>query len=99
MARPKRTPLPGSTPREQLRNKVLRDIETERQAQDAKWGGPDHDDEHDTEDWCMYIRKFVKRAEYDADELGSRGRQHLIRIAALAVAAIESIDRTEAAKV
>lgn len=75
-------------------DKILNDVIVERHTQDAKWGGPDHDDEHDVEDWCMFIRKHARRAESAANESGlAAGRCHLIRVAALAVAAIESIDR------
>lgn len=34
---------------------VYREVREERRAQDAKWGGPTHDDEHVERDWLDYI--------------------------------------------
>ena len=64
------------------------DIVKERDRQDEKWGGPAHDDRYSLDDWHGYLRQHIA-------ELGVRGeaRQVLVEIAALAVAAIESIDR------
>jgi hypothetical protein len=75
------------------RDLVLADISAEREAQDAKWGGSDHDDDHADSDWLCYIRKHAARAE----ESHAVFRQQMVRIAALAVAAIESFDRYEEA--
>lgn len=71
------------------------DIAAERRAQDAQWGGPEHDDQHAGADWLRYIRKQVDRAE-SARTL-SEGRSRFVKIAALAVAAIEHHDRFAAA--
>jgi len=81
---------------------VFNEIKVERVRQDAQWGGPDHDDKHDGYDWVRYINRQTSRAldallhprTAEADEY----RQRLVKIAALAVAAIESHDRTRLAK-
>ena len=66
-------------------------IETERAAQDAKWGGPEHDDAHQMNDFIAYITKHAGRA---VDAKSHEVRDHMIRIAALAVAVVEKIERS-----
>lgn len=69
------------------------DVIYERHAQDNEWGGPDHDDEIYADGWHRILLRHVPflldgralpRADY---------RQRLVKIAAVAVAAIESYDR------
>lgn len=69
---------------------IFHDIDTERAVQDAKWGGPEHDDKHVIGDWVGYIRDHAERAQFGRM---SESRRQMVRVAALAVAAIESIDR------
>lgn len=73
--------------------KVFVEIREERARQDLKWGGPEHDDGHNRDDWITCIRSHTTRAT----PLGSRGedtfRGQLVRVAALAVAAIQAQDR------
>lgn len=73
---------------------VIAEVVKERRRQDAKWGGPEHDDKHSPCDWhemiCDYngwARRMI--AMNSPDE----ARQRLIQVAALAVAAVERIDR------
>lgn len=66
---------------------VFDEIQQERGRQDAKWGGPAHDDQHSVPDWFDLIGERA-----DDPSAGDR-RTALIKIAALAVAGIESIDR------
>lgn len=74
---------------------LFREIESERDRQDAKWGGASHDDEHATYDWAIWIRD---RATLIAHGLSAPERRRLlVEIAALAVAAIESHDRKQRA--
>jgi hypothetical protein len=73
------------------RLRALDDILKERDKQDEQWGGPDHDDTHDQWDWLDYI----DHQKYRWVEVPNRGRETLVKIAALALAAIESIDRKE----
>lgn len=70
---------------------IFDEIVRERMAQDKKWGGPAHDDTHLESDWWDYIARHNDRAlENDSTE---QFRKQMIRVAALAVAAIESHDR------
>ena len=81
---------------------VLFEVAKERGRQDAKYGGPNHDDKHTTAEFAEFIegRAYKVRALDTADRekplnYGSlkRPRQILLEIAALAVAAVESMDR------
>ena len=73
------------------RQEIFDLIEAERAAQDRKWGGPEHDDIHQMNDFIVYITKHAGRAvDANSDEV----RRHMIRIAALAVAVVEKIDRS-----
>ncbi len=104
---------------------VYDEIRTERAAQNAKWGGPEHDDEHDGLDWLSYLLEHAakmlsgavraERGDWPSNNpmhdrrwtftvlvppSGERNwrayRKQLIRVAALAVAAVESSDRRAA---
>ncbi len=71
-------------------------IEQERANQDGKWGGPKHDDHHDTLNWIAYIVKHTGKAViWNASEeyVLRVFRIQMIRVGALAVAAIEWADR------
>lgn len=79
---------------------IVLDIFAERDRQDAQWGGPDHDDSHSARDWLVYVNKQVETAigetlSDDTTQLvdPEHYRQRMVKIAALAVAAIESLDR------
>ena len=69
------------------RVQLFLEIQNERLAQDAKWGGPAHDDQHSVADWFDFITDHAMPA------VGRNDRVQLVRIAALAVAALESLDR------
>lgn len=79
---------------------ILIDVFAERERQDAQWGGADHDDRHSGNDWLDYIGKQQLVAVNET--LSDNGleivdpehyRQRLVKIAALAVAALEVHDR------
>lgn len=70
---------------------ALRDVVIERDRQDHEHGGADHDDEHGITDWADYISRHLWKG-VRAATLGLVRRQ-LVRIAALAVAAIQAHDR------
>lgn len=80
---------------------IFEEIKAERARQDKQWGGPEHDDQHMPYRWFEFIRKQIRRYTPDAkkysgfssDDLVKVIRARLVRIAALAVAGIESIDR------
>ncbi len=82
---------------------IWKEIKEERGRQDAQWGGPDHDDTHALWNWIIYIRGHNKaagklmlqeRPVHDfAPAAVEQFRKQMVRVAALAVAAIESVDR------
>jgi len=73
---------------------ILEEITTERARQDGKWGGAQHDDQHSTTEFVGFIQDYAGWARR-MDQMGSpdKARRRLIQVAALAVAAVESIDR------
>lgn len=87
--------------------RVLKEIRGERARQFAEWGwqpnngdrdlvAHEHDDQHAPGDWTRFIVRHLGRAEQgieDGDRY--RYRDQLLRVAALAVAAIESFDRKD----
>lgn len=73
---------------------ILSEIEKERARQDSKWGGASHDDQHSTADFCRWIKNYAGWADQMADAHSfEKARNRLIQVAALAVAAVESIER------
>lgn len=72
------------------REDIFKQINLERDYQDSKWGGPEHDDEHSIDEWADFIRMRCNEllAQGDKDE-----RQLLLEISALGVAALESLNR------
>ncbi len=76
-------------------------VMAERLRQNEQWGGPNHDDKHNSKDWLRFIadhsdraRRAVNLKQPDWDE----HRKQLVEIAALAVAAIEAHDRNRRGK-
>ena len=69
---------------------AARDVMAERNRQDAQWGGPEHDDCHSPGEWLQYIdhQKSLALKKDDAEY-----RSRMVKIAALALAAIDSNDR------
>lgn len=70
---------------------AFRDVSAERNRQDEQWGGAQHDDRHNAADWVNCISKQLHLLCNNAER-----RARLVKIAALAIAAIESADRTAA---
>lgn len=81
----------------------------ERQRQDDQWGGPARDDEQRRVlDWLNLIQRQIRLAHMEgvdqdghADDAGgyfdvARVKERLTKIAALALAGLESIDRKHA---
>lgn len=85
---------PGTAPRHPLTVDVLGAISEERARQAAEWGGAAHDDGHDPFDWLLYLSKHLTKASAFARSPDGYRRQ-LVRVAALAIAAVESRDRVE----
>ncbi len=74
---------------------IYTEVERERLAQDKEHGGPDHDDQHTTHDWIAFIAVFVGTAVKGSrwEFSNRRFRASMLKIAALAVAAVEWCDR------
>lgn len=70
--------------------KVIAQVIQERKNQDRQWGGQVNDDKNGRNDWEFYIERQLSMLER---EQGQGVRQRFIKIAALAVAAVESLDR------
>jgi hypothetical protein len=79
------------------RDLLFGEISQERVRQDEEWGGADHDDEHEPLDWVRFIRKQCRIIE-NPPESGIVGgyESRMIKIAALALAAVESHRRRKA---
>lgn len=85
-------------------DRAMMSVIAERLAQNEQWGGPEHDDTHTGDDWLSFIGKQQLTAVNETlsdnglevmDPEGYRAR--LVKIAALAFAAIESHDRKHGA--
>lgn len=75
---------------QQMNQQIYDDIRNERELQSRAWGGPEHDDEHSINDFIAYIAKHAGKA---VDGTVSDQRRQMIRVAALAVAVVEKLDR------
>ena len=81
------------------RQDIFDEIEGEREYQDRTWGGPEADDKHNgLNDWVTYITRYSTKwfpggfPPYSNLVL-VRFRESMVKVAALAVAAIEQTDR------
>lgn len=81
------------------RMRIFGEVHLERQAQDAQWGGTTHDLQHSMRDWTGFIEKQIDRARFEFTtstgtymDKRAAWRARAVKIAALAVAAIEAID-------
>jgi hypothetical protein len=74
--------------------RIFEEIAKERAAQDAQWGGPEHDDAHDAAEWRRIILQHVNRLIFTPYMRASDDyRKVLVEVAALAVAAAQAYDR------
>jgi hypothetical protein len=79
------------------RDAIYFDISSERERQDAKWGGAAHDKHHTVSDWVRFIHEHASKANEAASHGDiQRARARLIEVAALAVAGLEVLDKIEA---
>lgn len=79
-----------------MREKLLQEIVHERQHQDAMHGGPAHDDTYERHDWIQLICDYAsspRMRTVKAAETPEQFEKHMIQVAALAVAAIQSSRR------
>lgn len=80
-------PLPGP---------ALMAVMAERNRQDAKWGGPDHDSQLTTLDWHEMIADYNGWARRMATMKSfDKAYRRYIQVAALAVAAAEAMSRVD----
>jgi hypothetical protein len=80
----------NNTDRQHCRD-IFDEVLAERDYQDQKWGGAQHDDNEENEqNWQRYITEYAN-AQGRAD--GRPFRTRMVKVAALAFAAIESYDR------
>lgn len=80
----------------QASDAIIARIKEERQLQDRKWGGPTYDDKHSLGDWAHLIEQRTATL-YRAPE-HKVAEQELIEVAALAIAALESLWRNREGK-
>lgn len=74
------------------RDMIILEVLSERYQQDRQWGGAAHDDQHGSHDWIAYLSKHLGKAVVWPFDLITF-RKQMVRVAALAVAAIEWADR------
>ncbi len=76
------------------RLKIYDEITKERVYQDRKWGGPEHDDLQTFNNWVAYIMQYATGWAWKIQPPTLREfRRSMVKVAALAVAAIEAVDR------
>lgn len=83
---------------------VLASVIIERMKQDAQWGGAENDDKNTTFDWLAHIGRQTSLAHYEqrhhvqsaTAESVQQFRSRMVKISALALAAIEAADRLSA---
>lgn len=79
-------------------NFIIKEIVEERRYQDSRWGHEADDTLNRPNDWVSYISHHSTRwfnggfEPYDVETV-ARFRRQMVKTAALAVAAIESLDR------
>jgi hypothetical protein len=76
---------------------IVDDIRKERTAQDREHGGPAHDDARTQWQWVALLTRHIGLAVFDGCPQANTGRfrRQMLCVAALATAAIESLDRQE----
>lgn len=74
-----------------MREKIFGEISVEREYQDGKWG-TEFDDKNTLNDWITYIGMY---GSYAAKMGASKEdqRNNMLKVAALAIAALETFDR------
>jgi hypothetical protein len=88
--------LSQSIARRKRQKRIAAEVMVERDVQDKQWGGEEHDDAHDSKDFASLIRLRAEYIERWSHDRSTRGR--FVKIAALAFANIERIDRLEEAR-
>lgn len=73
---------------------VVSEVLAERKRQDARWGGHSHNDRPSTPEFVEMIQHSAARARDAAAHDPAEARQRLLKVAAMAVAAVQCMDRT-----
>lgn len=77
-----------------LREKVYDAIDSEREYQDQRWGGPSHDQIHELASWVVYMEHYVDKAKAAISSPSTEGSEEITdnirKVAALAVACMEN---------
>lgn len=83
------------TEAEEKQLQILKEIVDERANQDLEWGGPDNDELHLQSEWICFVVRQLGKASYAAHELADDAdyRSRMVKVGALACAAIEAYDR------
>lgn len=75
---------------------ILEEIHQERERQNKHWGEAAHNDAHTIIEFVQLIRDYASWARVmGVMNSHDKARRRLVQVAALAVAAIESIDRRQ----
>lgn len=74
------------------RQEIFQKIQAERDYQDQKWG-TEFDDQNTINDWVAYINQYASKAT--AEDTSGNMVVYLIKVAALALAAIEAHERNK----
>jgi hypothetical protein len=76
---------------------IFAEVEMERMCQDTLWGEA-YDDTHNRNAWIAMLTRHLGLGADDSsitdpDDAGARFRKQMIRVSAMAIAAVESYDR------
>ena len=74
------------------RQAIFHQIEDEREYQDSKWG-TEFDDKNTANDWARYIMDYTCKATVMSGFNQEDFEKHMMKVATLAVAAIETSRR------
>lgn len=85
--------------RKETRAMLFMEVEVERAHQDGQWGGLEHDLRHAPETWALLLARHVGRLagdciapDRDPCTFPSDYRERLVKVAAIAIAALEAHD-------
>jgi hypothetical protein len=66
-------------------------IDLEREYQDRKWGGAEHDRQHSVADWIIFMEIFLNKAKEELRVRGEAGAlEKVVKVTALGVACMEN---------
>jgi len=77
----------------ETREKIFKEINEEREYQNSRWG-TEFDDKNTLNDWNMYIGMYGGYAA-EIGKSKEHQRKYMSKVAALAVAALETFDRND----